>query len=196
MNNKYHKLLAPLLSICITGCATATRVTRLEPVGPNPALVAQNSGSGFLQVFSARERVPTDVNAEEFFHNNDYGKNDFLHYPAHTSYAIYTADGHLVRQVRNNGGNLNNANPTTVTLSPGVYEVAAAAEDSEGGTFSVRVPAVVEAGLTTKVHLDGNWKPAVSGQKRNGTVCLPNGNFVGWRPPKPNDSNSSLRVKI
>ena len=188
MNGKYLKFLAPLL-ICAAGCATNTRVTSLEQVGPNPTLTSQNAGTGSLQVFSARERVPIDVNGEEFFWNNAYGRNEFLHYPAHTSYDLYGPDGRLLQQVRNARG-MNDADPAVVKLSPGVYRIEAAAEDYDDATLKVTVPVLIEPGLTTKVHLDGNWNPAVPPKKSSELCPVPNGHFVGWHPPKPDGSIS------
>jgi len=195
MNGKCFKFLVPML-VGVAGCATVARVAQLDPIGPNPTLIAQNSGPGFLQVFSARERVPIDVNGEEYFYNEDYGKNNFLHYAAHTGYALYTPDGRLVRQVRNNGGDMHNANPTTVELAPGIYEVKAAAEDYDDVALTVSVPVVIESGLTTRVHLDGDWNPAASEKKASALVCLPNGRFVGWRSPKPDQLTPLSKVNI
>ena len=182
MKDKYFKLLMPVL-ICTAGCATETRVTRLEQIGPDPALTSPNAGAGFLQVFSARERVPIDVNAEEFFENNDYGKNEFLHYPAHTSYTIHAPDGHLLQRVRN-ATEMNDASPTIVALAPGFYELKAVAEDYSYVTLPVTIPVHIEPGLTTAVHLDGGWNPAIFRKQDNEMVCLPNGHVVGWRSPK------------
>lgn len=187
MNNKYLLFLAPIL-ICAAGCATSARVTLLEQVGPDPALTSQKSSTGVLQVYSARERVPIDVNAEEFFQNNDYGKNDFLFYAAHTSYALYAPDGHLLQQVRNANG-MNDAKPTAVKLSPGVYKVEAVAEDYDDVTLRVMVPVLIEPGLTTTVHLDGNWNPMISMKKSDEMVQLPNGHIVGWHAPKPDGAS-------
>ena len=54
--------------------------------------------------------------------NNDFGKNEFLHWTAHTRYTLYSPDGHLLQQVRNTTG-MNGANPTVVKLSPGIYRL-------------------------------------------------------------------------
>ncbi|MGO9586331.1 MAG: hypothetical protein ACLP2Y_09065 [Limisphaerales bacterium] len=186
MNNKYFLLLIPIL-ICAAGCATDTRVTLREEVGPDPALTPQNSGTGFLQVYSARERVPIDLNREEFFWNDDYGRNEFLFYAAHTSYALYAPGGRLLERVRNANG-MNDADPTMVKLSPGVYNVEAEARDYDDVNWTVMVPVLIKPGLTTTVHLDGNWNPAISRKKGGEMVWLPNESIVGWHSAKSDDS--------
>lgn len=185
-------LLAPIL-ICAAGCVTDTRAILLRQVGPDPALTAQNSGPGFLQVYSARERVPTDVNGEEFFWNNDFGRNDFLFYPAHTSYALYAPDSHLLESVRNAKG-MYDGDPTLVKLAPGVYKVEAKAKDYDDVNWTVIIPAVIEPGLTTTIHLDGYWDRAISKRKSDEIVWLPNGDIVGWYSPKPEGSISTSRA--
>jgi len=169
------------LLICLVGCAAATQVAMLDEVGPRPTLVPQRSGDGYLQVYTARERAPIDVNAEEFFWNNDFGRNAFLHTAAHTSYSIYAPDGRLLERVRNTTG-MNDANPTLVKLPLGVYRVEAKAEDYEDVTVTVMVPVRIEPGLTTRVHLDGQWNtPMATKGSGNRIVRLPNGDPVGWR---------------
>jgi hypothetical protein len=158
----------------------APQVIELNQVGPDPALAAQHSSDGLLQVYTARERAPIDINAEVFFCNNDFGKNEFLLGTSRTAYAIYDQENHLVRRVRNTTG-LNDPNPTLVQLSPGVYRIKAEAADSGNVTLTVMVPVCVQAGLTTALHLDGNCSPAsIEG---NEPVRLPNGSFVGWHCP-------------
>lgn len=173
-------LLTPLM-VCLVGCATAPRVTMLEQVGPGPALAAQHSSEGYLQVYSAREKALIDLTGEEFIWNNDFGWNEFLHAAAHTGYSIYAPDGHLLQRVRNTTG-MNDANPTLVKLSPGVYRVEAEAEDYNDITLSVTVPVCIKPGLTTSVHLDDNWNPPAAMTKEGDQIVrLPNGNIVGWR---------------
>jgi len=189
MSNKYFILLTSIL-VSAAGCATDTQVTLLRQAGPDPALTAQNSGAGFLQVYSARERIPIDVNAEEFFWNNDFDRNDFLFYPAHTSYALYAQDGHPLESVRNARG-MYDGNPTLVKLSPGVYKVEAKARDSDAVNWTVMIPVVIEPGLTTAIHLDGYWDWAMARKKSDEIVGLPNGDIVGWHFPKPEGSISA-----
>jgi hypothetical protein len=179
--NKKSMTILTAASLCAAVCSAAPRVTLLKQVGPDPALPAQNTSEGFLQVYSARERAPIDVNAETYFYNNDFGKNEYLRQDAHTSYAIYALDGRLLQRVRNTTG-MNDANPTLVKLAPGVYHVKAEAEDSGEVTQTVTVPVCVEAGRTTTVHLDGKWKTTAPA-KDTEMVRLHNGNVVGWYCP-------------
>lgn len=166
----------------------------LESIGPNPTIPSRMSGTGLLRVYSARERVPIDVNAEEFFWNNDYGKNDFLHGEAHTDYTLYAMDGRVLQRVHNTNGQ-DEARPTTVKLSPGLYRIEAAAEDYDDVTWTVMAPIVIEAGLTTTVHLDGGWNPLLSPKKRREMVCLPNGRAVGWPGSKLDGAESRPQSK-
>lgn len=194
MKNRCFKFLMPIL-ICTVGCATDTRVALLKPVGPDPALAAQSSGPGYLQVYSARERAPIDLNTEDFLWNNDFGKNEFLHWTAHTRYSLYAPDGHLLQQVRNSTG-MNDANPTAVKLSPGVYQVEAEAEDYNDVTLNVMVPVLIEPGLTTVVHLDGNSNTTIPRKQSDELVRLPNGNIVGWQTSTPDNSTPRVHANI
>jgi len=189
MNNKYLILLTTIL-ICVGGCATDTQVTVLRQVGPDPALTAQNSGTGYLQVYSARERRPVNANREDFLWNNDFGRNDFLFYPAHTSYDLYAQDGHLLGHVRNAKG-IYDGDPTLVKLSPGVYKVEANAKDFNDVNLTVMIPAVIKPGLTTTIHLDGYWDWVISIKYSDKIVWLPNGDIVGWHFPEPEVSISA-----
>ena len=143
-----------------------------------------------MRVYSARERILIDVNAEEFVWNSDFGKNKFLHETAHTSYSIYAPDGRFLQRVRNTTG-MNDANPALVKLSPGVYRVQADAEDYNDVTLTVMVPVCIKPGLTTSVHLDGNWNPPAAIRRSGGKVVrLPNGDVVGWRLSNPNSGEN------
>jgi len=160
------------------GCASSSRVARLSGVGPAPSATTQNETVGFLQVYSARERLPINVNGEEFFWNNDYGRNDFLYGTAHTAYTVLNHDGQLLVQVPNATG-MNDAKPTLVNLAPGDYLVKAEAADYDGVTSAVMVPVCVVAGQTTVVHLDGQWAGHRTGAGHD-LVRLANGSAVGW----------------
>jgi hypothetical protein len=162
-------------------CGAAPKVTPLKQVGPDPGQMAHSSSDGFLQVYTARERAPIDVNAETFFCNNDFGRNEFLYGKAHTAYSIYDADGRLVQRVRNSTG-MNDSNPTRIGLSPGVYRIDAEAADYGNITLTVTVPVCVEPGFTTALHLDGTWKP-ISPAIDSEMVRLPNGRIVGYSCP-------------
>jgi hypothetical protein len=160
------------------GCAAPSQQSRLPGVGPAPAPVAQATGEGFLQVYSARERVPTNLNGEEFVWNNDYGRNEFLYGAAHTGYALYRQGGQLLQSVPNARG-MNDAQPTLLSLAPGSYEVKAEAVEYDGVVSTVTVPVCIEPGLTTLVHLDGNGNTSVP-RTDDRWVRLANGSIVGW----------------
>jgi hypothetical protein len=100
---------------------------------------------------------------------------------AQGSYSLYAPDGRLLQRVRNGTG-MNDADPTSVALSPGDYRVEAESEDDYDVTSTVTVPVCVAPGRTTTVHLDGNWNPPASANA-NQLVRLPNGCFVGWHCP-------------
>jgi hypothetical protein len=190
-NTTYAALLTATL-LGAAGCATGPRLTQLDQVGPGPVPAVQTPGGGFLQIFSARETAPRDLNLEEFAWNNDFGRNEFLHGAAHTRYTIYDADGRLLQRVPNAEG-MHDAHPALVRLSPGLYRVEAESEDYNNVTLAVSVPVYVKAGVTTTVHLDGQWKPPgpVQGDE---VVRLPNGRIVGWRYPGPAEGKYALRT--
>jgi hypothetical protein len=162
------------------GCATPDRVAMLPGVGPSPSQSQPTvwAAEGYLQVYSARERIPTNPNGSEFAWNNDFGNNDFLFGDARTSYALYSADGQLVQQVRNASGR--NASPALVSLTPGSYQIRAEAVDFNDVTSTVMVPVCIESGQTTQVHLDGKWSPQSKGHGEGQWVRLSNGSIVGW----------------
>jgi hypothetical protein len=167
---------------CLAGCATAEKVAVLEPVGPSPGQRAEPQSQGALQVFSARKRTPTDPNLEEFFANNDYGKNEFLLYPAHTDYTITAMDGTVVRRVHNAAGCYDD-HPAVVSLAPGFYKVRAQAEEYGRERERVELPVEIKAGQTTAVHLARDWNVRTR-SKNADLVRMPNGDVVGWRVPQ------------
>ena len=177
MKNTCAKILM-LALLGTAGCVSSSRVALLPGVGPAPSLAPANGSVGFLQVYSARERVPTDINAEEFMWNNDFGRNDFLYGAAHTAYSLYSPGGQLLMQVSNARG-MNDADPTLVNLAPGDYQVKAEASDDSGAISTVMVPVCVQAGLTTLVRLDGQWTVRTTGADDR-WVRLADGSVVGW----------------
>lgn len=160
------------------GCVSSPSVSRLPGVGPAPSLAPASGSVGFLQVYSARERVPININGEEFYWNGDYGRNDFLYRDAHTAYSLYSPTGQLLVQIPNAKG-MNDADPTLLKLTPGDYQVKAEAADDNGAISTVMVPVCVQAGLTTLVHLDGQWSVRTTGADDR-WVRLANGSVVGW----------------
>jgi hypothetical protein len=162
----------------LVGCASPSRVTVLEPIGPSPRPQAQNSAEGRLKVYSARTVAEPDMAAWQW--DSEFGRNQILklqYNPAHSDYAIYTQGGALVRRV-SNARDASDGRPTVVSLAPGTYEVRALAEAAVG-SVEVGVPVVVQSGRTTGVHLVRGWKPHGRYTDRE-VVRLPNGQIAGW----------------
>lgn len=166
----------------LTGCASAPHLAVLAPIGPAPRENANVSvrPDGLLEVYSARERAITDVNAEEFFWNNDFGKNSFLFRPAHTGYDIYGQNGTLVKHVPNARDD-NDAQPTVVALPPGAYEVRAQAEAYGAVTYTAMIPVVIKPGFVTVAHLEHQWWTPSEPYAASDMVWLPNGYMAGWQ---------------
>ncbi len=156
--------------VFLIGCASGPQSARMDP----PALAGSASDQGSLEVYSARQRMPVDLNAEEFFWNNDFGRNDYLYEPAHTDYAIYAPGGTLVERVRNARA-WDDANPTRVTLPAGSYTVEARTEDSDGVSETVDVELVIQAGQNTAVHLERDGKSSASRINHNAVAQTANG---------------------
>jgi len=151
------KTKAPLaclgLLILLSACVSPGKPVALQTVGPDPTVSSRAGDDGYLRVYSARERAVIDPNAEAFFWNNDFGRNDFLHGAAHSSYTLANAAGQVFKTVPNANGS-NDSAPALVPLPPGHYQVHAAAEEYDAATFQVVVPVVIEAGRTTDVRLE------------------------------------------
>jgi hypothetical protein len=191
MKNASIKILT-LALLGAAGCATPERVVQLQGVGPASTAIKPDESAGFLQVYTAREQVPANINGEEFAWNNDYGRNDFLFFDAHTGYSILGEDGRLVRHVRNSTG-MNDPQPKLVSLSPGSYRIQADAVDYNDVSSTVLVPVCVEAGLVTLVHLDGNWNPSGIAKGAD-LVRLPNGDLVGWHCPSSEPAHMTASI--
>ena len=99
-------------------------------------------------------------------------------YYVHSSYNVENADGRTVRWVPNHVGDMDET-PQLVPLATGIYQVVA--ESADYG--QVRIQALIQAGQTTKLHLEGNgsWKPQTPAAQNNGLVRFPDGEPVGWR---------------
>jgi hypothetical protein len=173
----------------LVGCASAQKVTVLEPVGPALTGWAGTIADGKLQVYSARERAPVDLNREEFLWNNDFGRNDFLYEPAHTGYTIFSQDGKVLKQAGNACG-LNDGKPALVTLAAGSYQIEAEAERGGGASLTVDVPVVIKTGQTTVVHLERDWKPSTKLADKHAFVQAYDGRFIGWRAQGADVANS------
>jgi hypothetical protein len=168
------------LLVGLVGCATAPRVVVQEPVGPCHRVAAQGAANGSLRVVTARQSADVDVNAQTFFWNNDFGKNEFMLSPSHTGYTIYAADGSVLRRVRNARGE-SDERPERVALPAGTYTIEAQAETDSTGNMTVMVPVVIEAGQTTTVDLEpAAAQPAVSAELAD-VVRLSDGRVIGCR---------------
>jgi hypothetical protein len=144
----------------MTGCISNPMA--LAPVGPDVGKRAVAGTNGYLQVFSATEKsIP-------------YASDDSTLFDLHTGYDINTAAGKSVKYVPNHMSNMDEW-PDTVKLPAGTYNIVA--ESTCCGL--VTVPAVIENGKTTTVHLDRNWWPP-SKTSTNKLVFLPDGEAVGW----------------
>src|ERR1041385_2919547 len=113
--NQLCRLVWAAGALGLTGCASAPPLAVLAPIGPAPSQSTSGGGDGFLQIYSARQPAATDPATEEFFWNNDFGRNQFLHRPAHTDYVIATQDGGIFKRVRN-ARDINDPQPTRVSL--------------------------------------------------------------------------------
>jgi len=134
----------------------------LAPVGPDMGKRAMAGTKGYLQVFSATEKlIPFAPDAPTLF-------------DLHTGYDIKVADGKTVKFVANHLSNMDEW-PDTVRLPAGTYNIVA--ESTCCGL--VTVPVVIANGKTTTVHLDRNWWPP-SKTSTNQLVFLPDGEAVGW----------------
>ena len=168
------------IMVWMVGCASAHKVVVQDTVGPCHRVAAGGASEGSLLVYSARERAPLSINAEVFFWNADFGKNEFLHGTARSDYTIYGRDGTVVEKVRN-GRDASGKMPAQVRLAPGHYTIEAEAERSGGSTITVVIPLVVEAGQITTVHLEPT--PETSGETTdpNRVVMLADGRIIGCR---------------
>ncbi len=164
-----------ICAVCLVGCASSE--TRLpSPLGPRPGATTRLEACGILQVFSAHQEMDSDINFEEFF-TGEEALREFDE-PAHTDYSLRSKTGEFLRRVQN-ALDSQDAEPTLLTLPPGRYQVQAESEGADCLRTRVIVPVVVEAGRTTRVHLEAPWKPTRSvGEAK--IVHLPNGQPVGW----------------
>jgi hypothetical protein len=165
--------------IGLTGCATSNHYALVEPIGPAPGALAQNSEDGVLQVYSARQPAHIDPNYAVFFQGSSALKH-LAYLPAHTDYSIYDAAGRLIRHVQNSTA-LGDANPAQVALPSGRYQVRAEAETGDGDLATISLPVIIESSRTTMVYLDGGITAPPPGSQRNELVSLPNGYIAGWR---------------
>ena len=176
--------LGMVLALVCGACASSKNYVVNEAVGPAPGQKIESAQNGILQVYSAREEADVDLNQQIFFWNNDFGKNDFMYEPAHTSYSIFTHNGLLYAHVRN-ALDQNDEVPTRVSIPAGSYTVEAQAEGGNVTTVKVIVPVTVKAGETTVVHLERDWKPSKHQAQENELVRAYDGRIIGWRAANP-----------
>ncbi len=178
---KYTPCLAGVaLLLGVAGCATSSRVVLQEPVGPCHRIARQGAPDGSLQVYTARQTAVRDINAETFFWNQDFGKNEFLRAPGRTGYTVYAPDGEVVRKV-SNAQSGSEAEPARITLPPGAYNVEAEAELSSTANETVVIPVVIEAGQTTSVDLDPPAPHQAAPADPTQVVQLSDGRIIGCR---------------
>jgi len=145
------------LVLAFAGCAS--QPLTLSSVGPQPASTKQLSYLGGLQVY-------TDLETHQI--------GDSTYYYPHSSYEVYNSAGARVKIVENHRGPMDE-NPTLVAIPAGHYTILGASANYG----NVRLPVTVEAGKTTVLHLDGNWKPAAGAHDQ--LVYFPNGEPIGWQ---------------
>jgi len=181
MKYAYMAALAGAL-VGLAGCASAPTVVVNEPVGPGPVAGSPGQGEGSLVIYSARLPANVDVNTEEWLWDNDFGKNEFMSEPAHSSYTIYARNGEVVRHVRN-ARDMDDVLPTVVALPAGSYTVKAVAVNCDSSLVQVLMTVAIKPGQTTMAHLEGGWNP---GGPAEGTELakLPCGRPIGWRAPE------------
>lgn len=144
-------------AILLTACATCPQ---LPAVGPSPISSGYSeSGMGTLVVYSAWSCFDTYLTSD------------------HSGYTVYSEDGKRIKYVPNNiEGDWTVEPPTRVSLPPGAYRIKA-----EGGQYGwVNVPVVINGGETTPVYLDGERHSIDSLASWDNSVCLPDGQVVGW----------------
>ncbi len=168
-------------TVWLVGCASASKLVMLEPVGPAPTGMAEGLSDGSLVIYSARRSADLDVNLATWLENNDFGKNEYLYEPAHTDYTIYARNGEVFQHVRN-ARDITDDSPAVVTLPPGSYQVEAEAVNCDGSTVKVLMPVLIKRGQNTLARLDGDWN--LTGQTSETEIArLPCGRAIGWRAP-------------
>ena len=168
------------LAVVLMGCASAPRVAVQEPVGPCHRVATEGSVEGSLRVLSARRAADVDVNAETYFWNNDFGRNEFMRTSARSGYTIYDGAGRVFRKVSDGQDGLD-FKPVRVTLPAGDYTVEARAELSSTDDETVLIPVVIEAGQTTTVDLEPAPLHPVITPDLTQVVQLSDGRVIGCR---------------
>ncbi len=131
-------ILTPLLRHLNTGTLAFVMFVSLAVLSPTRGTDLENAGFtatnlGYLQVFSATDQF------------DDGG----LSYYAHSSYAIYTNDGKLFKNIENHLSRSDEI-PEIVALPIGYYTV----EARSGTNGYIRVRVVIKTGQRTTLDLD------------------------------------------
>jgi hypothetical protein len=179
---KYANVAVAAVAAWVAGCTSTPRVVVAEAVGPPPVRVSERGGEGALAVYSARTPAVVDLNQEEWRWNNDFGKNAFLYEPAHSDYTFSAPSGGAPQRVRN-ARDEGDGDPAVVRLPAGTYRVEAEAVDRDAERVMARMTVVVKPGQTTRVHLEGGWRPAGKYDPAD-LSRLPSGRPIGWRAPE------------
>jgi hypothetical protein len=157
-----------LAGALLTDCAKQL-VQVPGPVGPAPT-VQPSADIGRLVVTTEEVKSGSD--------------EDFTSYEPYT---VFDSAGHLVKEVSNSSG------ADVLELGAGQYSIRA--ETLRRRIIGVEVQIV--AGMTTEVHLDGNWKPEPSSPPAT-LVIGPEGTPIGYRSvetPAPERSASSVQTR-
>lgn len=163
---------------CVLGCTSPQKITSLRSVGPGPSAQAKPQNHGTLQVHSARQQAQLDVHLEVYFSGASF-LNEKKCLPAHTDYTVYTQNGQVLEHVRN-ARHYQDDHPAEVTLAPGRYVIEADTQGFDAVIYPISIPVVIEAGKTTTVHLEGDWRPT-GRYSMTEVVKLPNGQIAGWQ---------------
>jgi hypothetical protein len=150
------------VALLLSSCATS-RLTVSSTVGPKSFAAHSYGGKGYLMVYSEADEIHV---------------GDGIPYYIHTSYNVATPDARIVKWVPNHLGDMDEA-PQLVSLPSGNYQVVAKSTDYG----QVRVPVLIQAGQTTRIHMEGNgsWKPQKPSISNNGLVRFSDGEPIGWR---------------
>jgi hypothetical protein len=153
-----------VISLISTGCVSQRDHLVLNSVGPVRASAPQKTDEGYLTVYSAYD-------AGAHFYSRSYDGREY------SDYSILDTTGKLLRKVHNSTDTIIEA-PATVSLAPGQYQVIARAN----GYGNVTVPLTIERDKQTIIHLEGGGTPSeFAGAAASNTVCLPDGEIVGYR---------------
>jgi hypothetical protein len=156
-----HYCFFIVLAALASGCASHREKVLVGPVGPPPLVAPGRSDQGALVVYSALDfGMPGDAERVSY----------------HSGYQIYSAAGRRFKYVNNRVGTYIE-DPVTVGLLPGLYKVRARAAAFGFVTTSV----VIEAGMTTFIHLDGSELSSGTQTPASRLVRLPDGLIIGWQ---------------